>query len=106
MKSYLKRVDTEARGNRYDVTPVFANAEDFRELITDLAKPFRSSRVEAVACVDALGFVLGAAVALALNAGVITIRKGGKLPSAVVGRDFVDYSHDTKRLELRRGLVL
>ena len=105
MKRHLLAIDTATRGNRYDITPAFANANDFRELIEDLAGPFRSSRIDAVACIDALGFILGAAVACHLKSGVVPIRKGGKLPTETVGADFVDYSGDRKRLELRRGIV-
>lgn len=63
MKRYLESVDTATTGNRYDVTPLFANTEHFGELVADLTGPFRNFRVDAVACIDALGFILGTAIA-------------------------------------------
>jgi adenine phosphoribosyltransferase len=105
MKRYLRSIDTATSGNRYDVTPIFANAENFSELVADLVRPFRDQRIEAVACIDALGFILGSAMALTLKAAVIPFRKAGKLPTDTVGRAFIDYTGQVKGLELRKGLL-
>jgi adenine phosphoribosyltransferase len=58
-----------------------------------------------VAGIDALGFILGTAIAAKLNKGFIPIRKGGKLPCDVQSINFVDYSGLQKSLELRKGLL-
>ena len=92
-------------GNRYDVTPIFADANCFTQLVEDLSEPFQNSQVEFVACVDALGFILGTAIALRLNAGIIPIRKGGKLPVEADSVEFRDYSGEVKRLEIRRDIL-
>lgn len=42
MKPYLRKIDTETLGNRYDVTPVFADTECFAQLVEDLASPFQN----------------------------------------------------------------
>ncbi len=105
MKKYLRRIDTETQGNRYDVTPLFADAEDFSQLVIDLAKPFRNAQIDFVACIDALGFILGTAIARHLEIGVIPVRKGGKLPVETNGENFRDYSGELKRLEIRRDVL-
>lgn len=105
MKKYLRRIDTETQGNRYDVTPLFADAEDFSQLVIDLAKPFRKVQIDFVACIDALGFILGTAIARRLEIGVIPVRKGGKLPVETNGENFRDYSGELKRLEIRRDVL-
>ncbi|MCD4846749.1 MAG: adenine phosphoribosyltransferase [Candidatus Aegiribacteria sp.] len=105
MKTYLHKIDTETPGNRYDVTPLFADAEGFAQLVVDLAKPFQNTQIDFVACVDALGFILGTAIARYLEIGVITIRKGGKLPVETDGENFRDYSGKLKRLEIRRDVL-
>jgi adenine phosphoribosyltransferase len=69
-----------------------------------LAAPFRGE-VDAVAAIDALGFVLGTAVALELGVGVVAVRKGGKLPVSALREEFVDYSGEAKALELRPDLL-
>ena len=73
MKSYLSLIDTDTSGNRNDVTPLFADAKAFRQMVSDLAEPFLNARIDLVACIDALGFILGSAVAQHLNVGLIPI---------------------------------
>ena len=60
---------------------------------------------ECVAGIDALGFILGTALALHWQVGFAAIRKGGKLPGAADRADFVDYTGQPKTLELRAGLL-
>lgn len=105
MKSYLRTIDTATIGNRYDVTPVFADAQCFAQLVEDLAAPFLDARVDYVACIDALGFILGTAIARRLEVGLIPIRKDGKLPVEVESEEFRDYSGDLKSLEIRKDAL-
>ncbi|MFH1680220.1 MAG: phosphoribosyltransferase family protein [Candidatus Eisenbacteria bacterium] len=102
MKPYLCKIDTAATGGRNDVTPLFADAECFGQLVEDLTRPFQNTRIDCVACIEALGFILGTAIARRLAVGVVPIRKGGKLPVDTDGLEFRDYSGDVKRLEIRR----
>ena len=91
--------------NRYDLTPLFANARAFEQATKDLAEPFRNSGVEKVAALDALGFVLGGSVALRLNAGLVLVRKEGKVPWDTVSTTFTDYSGGVKGLELATDAI-
>lgn len=102
---YLDLIDTRTPGPRYDVTPLFANAAAFRALAEDLARPFAAAGVDAVAGIDALGFILGTAVAWRLGTGLVAIRKAGKLPVPVLRQDFVDYTGQAKALELRPDVI-
>ena len=101
MQPYLSLIDTNTTGNRNDVTPLFANREAFAQLAADLAEPFRNAGIERVVAIDALGFILGAAVAEGLEVGVVPVRKGGKLPVEAMWVDFVDYTGTRKVLEIR-----
>jgi adenine phosphoribosyltransferase len=74
-------------------------------LVSDLSEPFISAAIDYVAGIDALGFVLGTALALHLNRGFIPIRKRGKLPVVAAVVEFVDYTGEKKALELRRGIL-
>ncbi len=100
MKSYLQKINTDTQGNRNDVTPLFADPKSFQQLIHDLAQPFTNTPIDYVAAIDALGFILGAGLAQHLNHGLITIRKGGKLPVDTESIEFTDYSGITKQLEI------
>lgn len=102
---YLRLIDTETPGGRCDVTPLFGEHTAFAALVEDLAARFGDTVVEVVAGIDALGFILGAALALRLRVGFLPIRKGGKLPVKVERAEFVDYTHQAKALELRAGAL-
>lgn len=92
-----------------DLTPLFYNAKVFRNLVNDLAKPFSRVKFDKVACIDALGFVIGSGVACKLKKGFITIRKGGSLPirkTDLIRKSFVDYSGKKKSLEINKSAVV
>jgi adenine phosphoribosyltransferase len=63
-----------------DITPLLADPEALSEAIERLAGPFVGQGIDIVAAVEARGFIFGSAVAKALNAGFVPIRKSGKLP--------------------------
>jgi len=105
MKDYLRLIDTQTSGPRCDVTPLFADPAAFARLVDDLAAPFAAMPLDYVAGIDALGFILGTALALRLKKGFIPIRKGGKLPVAVARAALVDYSGQEKVLEIRQGII-
>ncbi|MEO3935158.1 adenine phosphoribosyltransferase [Dermatophilaceae bacterium Soc4.6] len=62
-----------------DFTPLLADADALRALVDDIAGRY-DGRVDAVAGIEARGFVLGAAVAYRLGIGFVPVRKAGKLP--------------------------
>ena len=63
-----------------DITPLLADADALARAIDALCEPFMNTGIDAVAAVEARGFIFGAAVARAMNAGFVPIRKKGKLP--------------------------
>src|ERR1019366_3126923 len=70
-----------------DLTPVFADGPALRTITDALAAPF-AGRIDAVAVVEARGFVLAAAAAYALGVGFLIIRKPGKLPQEVLSESY------------------
>ena len=101
---YLSLVDrSRTVYKRSDVTPIFAEPAAFAALVEDLARPWAGERVQQVAGLDALGFIVGTALALKLGAGFVPVRKGGKLPVAHDRETVTDYSGIAKTLELRTG---
>ena len=105
-KEYLKLIDTHTEGNRYDVTPLFGDIDAFSSMLDDLTAQFNDIDFDAIAAIDALGFILGAGIAHRFEKGLIPIRKGGKLPVQTHAVDFMDYTGKQKSLELRRGAFL
>ncbi len=84
-----------------DLTPVFADGAALKAVVDALVEPFRG-RFDAVAGVEARGFLLAAAAAYATDTGVITVRKAGKLPREVVSEDY-SLEYGTATLELHTG---
>ncbi len=105
-RAYLQRIDTHtAPGARYDVTPLFGDYQAFSALLDDLLQLASESHFDVVVGIDALGFFLGAALALRAGVGFVPIRKGGKLPGDVDAIECVDYTGQRKTLELRRDAI-
>jgi adenine phosphoribosyltransferase len=86
-----------------DLSPLFADARAFKAVADALAGTL-GPEVEALAGVEARGFLLAAAVGYARGLGVVLVRKPGKLP-LVAGR--VDYAleYGTASVELPAGIV-
>lgn len=85
-----------------DVTPVFADAEAFATIATELASLVGEADI--VVGVEARGFLLGAAVALVAGTGVVPVRKAGKLPRVAGSRTY-DLEYGTATLELPADVV-
>jgi adenine phosphoribosyltransferase len=99
---YLPLIDrSRTLYKRSDVTPIFAEPAAFAALVEDLVRPFGEQRVQLVAGLDALGFIIGTGMALKMGAGFLPIRKGGKLPVLHDRETAVDYQGKEKILELR-----
>jgi len=63
-----------------DITPILAEPELFRMAVEVLAARAQNRRVDKIAAVEARGFVFAGAMADRLGAGLVPIRKKGKLP--------------------------
>ncbi len=87
-----------------DITPLLLSPARLRRVVELMAGPFQESRVSRVVSIESRGFLLGAPIALALDAGLVPIRKPGKLPSA---RGRVEYAleYGTDALEMHRDAV-
>ena len=100
LPSYLKLIDTNTTGGRNDVLPLFQNFDAFNALVEDIAELIQGKQFEYVAGIDALGFILGTALAFRFKVGFVAKRKAGKLPKPCNKIEFVDYTNSTKGLEL------
>ncbi len=79
-----------------DVTTLFGHAQGFKAAIAQLTEPFRMQRIDAVAGIEARGFILGGAVADRLGCGFVPIRKKGKLPWRTYAQEYaLEYGVDT-----------
>ena len=87
-----------------DLTPVWANPEAMRYITNTVSDHLRALQTQAIAAIDARGFIFGAPIAARLDVPFVPIRKAGKLPPPVIGTDY-DLEYGTARLEMRTGAV-
>jgi adenine phosphoribosyltransferase len=79
-----------------DITPLLADPKVFAEMIDRLAEPFVGQGVQIVAGIESRGFLLATPIAYRLGAGVVPIRKKGKLPRAVKSASYaLEYGTDS-----------
>ena len=79
-----------------DITPLLADAAAFAEMIDRLTEPFVGKGVQIVAGIESRGFLLATPIAYRLGAGVVPIRKKGKLPRAVKSASYaLEYGTDS-----------
>ena len=77
-----------------DVTTLFGDAQGFKAAIEGMAAPYQGG-IDAVAGIEARGFILGGAMADRLGCGFIPIRKKGKLPWKTIGQQYqLEYGVD------------
>ncbi len=82
-----------------DITPLLQNPKVFRVLIDAFVHRYFDLKPDAIAGLDARGFILGAALAYALNVGFLPIRKQGKLPYTTVAEHYaLEYGSATVEL--------
>ena len=101
LKALVRTVpDFPARGIEFrDVTTLIGHGAGFAAAVGHLADRARDAGAEAIAGMEARGFIFGAAVAVELGVGFVPVRKPGKLPVATIGIDYaLEYGSD--RLEI------
>ncbi len=84
-----------------DITPLLQDPVAFRALIDLFVYRHMRQRIDAVVGIDARGFILGSALAYALNVGFVPVRKKGKLPYQKVTQSYeLEYGNDTVELHV------
>ena len=87
-----------------DVTTLFADARGMRLCVDQLVAPFAREEIDAVAGLEARGFILGGAVAHQLGSGFVPIRKKGKLPAATYEQEYA-LEYGTATVEVHRDAL-
>ena len=79
-----------------DITTLLVKGDLFKKVIDQFADHYQSKGIEKVMGIESRGFIFGAPIAYKLNAGVIPIRKKGKLPYKTVSATYaLEYGTDT-----------
>lgn len=87
-----------------DITTLIGHGAGLKASIAHLAEQVEASGAEAIAGMEARGFIFGAAVAVELGLGFVPVRKPGKLPIETIGIDYA-LEYGTDRLEIDPGAI-
>ena len=83
-----------------DIAPMLAEPRAYAAAIDALAAPWRTQRIDAVLAIEARGFLLGAPLAHALGAGLVPLRKPGKLPGPTLAQGYaLEYGQDALEVQ-------
>ena len=87
--------------NFRDVTTLYKNAECMQIMLDEMYELYKDKGITKIVGVESRGFVMAAALAGKLKAGVVLARKPGKLPSTVIKESFSkEYGVDTVEMHL------
>ncbi len=82
-----------------DITTLIRDREGFRLVIDAIAGAHRDVAVDVVVGIESRGFMFAAPVALHLGAGLVPVRKPGKLPARVISRAYtLEYGENVLEL--------
>ena len=87
-----------------DVTTLFKNPKAYHQLIDEIAASIGDRKVDLVVGPEARGFVMGAALAYAMNAGFVLVRKPGKLPCETIQHEY-QLEYGTDILEIHKDAI-
>lgn len=88
----------------YDITTLLKDKDGFRAIIDGLRDRYKGMGVDVVLGIEARGFIFAPALAYALSAGFVPVRKPKKLP-AETARVTYDLEYGTDSLEVHRDAI-
>ena len=88
----------------YDITTLLKDAEAYREAIKLMLDPYRKDELDIVVGMESRGFIFSAPMAIELGAGLVPVRKLGKLPAETISVEYaLEYGSNT--LEIHRDAI-
>ncbi len=88
----------------YDITTLLKDPEAYREAIGLMLEPYRDERIDLVVGMESRGFIFSGPMAYQLNAGLVPVRKLGKLPAETLTVEYaLEYGSNT--LEIHRDAI-
>jgi adenine phosphoribosyltransferase len=88
----------------YDITTLLKNAAGLKAVIDALQARYEHVSIDTVLGIEARGFIFAPALACALGAGFVPVRKPNKLPAATEGVEY-QLEYGTDRLEIHQDAV-
>ena len=87
-----------------DVTTLIKDGKAFRKAVDAFYAKYKDIKFDKIVAVESRGFLFGAALAYKMGAGVVLVRKKGKLPCTTVSVSYkLEYGTDT--LEIHKDAI-
>lgn len=106
LKDYIRTVpDFPKKGIMFrDVTTLLKDGRALNYAVDRLYEISKDRGITKVVGIESRGFILGAALALKLNAGFVPVRKPGKLPAEKLAETYeLEYGSDT--IEIHKDAI-
>jgi adenine phosphoribosyltransferase len=88
----------------YDITTLLKDPDAYREAISLMLEPYRGQKIDVVVGMESRGFIFSAPMAYELGAGLVPVRKLGKLPAETLSIEYaLEYGSNT--LEIHRDAI-
>jgi adenine phosphoribosyltransferase len=88
----------------YDITTLLKDADAYRDAVNLMVKPYKDARIDIVVGMESRGFIFSGPIAYQLKAGLVPVRKLGKLPSETVSVEYaLEYGSNT--LEIHKDAI-
>ena len=106
LKDYIRNIpDFPKPGIIFrDITTALKKPNVFRQIIDEIYFNFEDENIDYIAAIESRGYLFGAPLAYKLGAGLVIIRKPGKLPSKVERIEY-ELEYGTDSLEIHQDAV-
>lgn len=88
----------------YDITSILAQPEAFQYCIERMVEIYADKNIDAIAAIEARGFLFAAPFAVRMGIPLILIRKKGKLPGITLSKKY-DLEYAQAEIEVHRADV-
>lgn len=87
-----------------DITTAIKDPVAFRRIVDFITEEFKNEGIDYVAGIESRGFIFGAPVAYNLGAGLVVVRKPGKLPAEVEQVEY-ELEYGTDCVEIHKDAI-
>ncbi len=88
----------------YDITTLLKDPVAYKESIDQMLAPYTGEHIDLVVGMESRGFIFSAPMAYQLDAGLVPVRKLGKLPAETISVEYaLEYGSNT--LEIHRDAI-
>ena len=87
-----------------DITTLIKDKDAFKQAVDEIVSDLKDKKIDYIVGPEARGFLMGSAVAYALDVGFVPVRKKGKLPGEVIQKEY-DLEYGTDILEIHKDAI-